>query len=187
MLGQSEDHEEVTQYQDGIFSTSLIMSNEMMSNGINLFLDALEKHDEFQTYYEKIKLMKPKLLRGCMDLYKAYKLNNGKGDIFVLNHGDFHMKNLMFKFNKRKTMEDIIMVDYQISVFAPSNIDIMYSHYMMLSNELRLKRNHFNNYYFEEFLRMLKVLNYQGELPKFSDFQIAGIKYRHFGKQTNGF
>lgn len=185
MLGQSEDHEEVTKYQEGIFSSSVIMTNDMMTNGINLFLDTLSKHEEFQLYYEKVKLMKSELFKACKKLYTAYNLNNGRGDIFVLNHGDFHMKNLMFKFSKKKTMEDLIMVDYQISVFAPANIDIMYSHYMMLDNELRLKRNQLNQYYFEEFLRILKVIKYQGELPKYSDFQIAGLKYRHFGKCAN--
>ncbi|XP_065354377.1 uncharacterized protein LOC135948851 [Calliphora vicina] len=182
MLGHSEQHEEVTKYQDGIFSNSMAMEHDLMANGINHFIAMLSKHEEFKLYYEKVKAMKPKMAKACKDLYTAYKINNNnnKGDIFVLNHGDFHMKNLMFKFSKKNRMEDLIMVDYQISCYAPSNIDVIYSQYMMLSSELRLKRHELSQYYFEEFLKMLKKIKYQGELPLFSDFQIAGIKYRHF-------
>lgn len=182
MLGHSEDHEGVTKYQDGIFSSSMVMQNELMANGINYFMDMLSKYEEFKIYYDKIKAMEPNLSKVCKALYTAYKLNKGKGDIFVLNHGDFHMKNLMFKFSKKNHLEDLIMVDYQISCYAPSNIDIVYSQYMMLSSELRLRRHELSQYYFEEFLKMLKKIRYEGELPVFSEFQIAGIKYRHFSK-----
>ncbi|XP_023293690.2 uncharacterized protein LOC111676912 [Lucilia cuprina] len=185
MLGHSEDvrdREEVTKYQDGIFSTSMVMENDLMANGIKFFLDMLSKHEEFKVYYEKVKAMLPKLAKTCKDLYKAYTNNNSpdNGDIFVLNHGDFHMKNLMFKFSKKNHMEDIIMVDYQISCYAPSNIDIIYSQYMMLSLELRLKRHELSQYYFEEFLKILKKIGYSGEMPLYSNFQISGLKYRHF-------
>ncbi|XP_037822889.1 uncharacterized protein LOC119611395 [Lucilia sericata] len=188
MLGHSEnehDREEVTKYQDGIFSTSMAMQNDLMANGIKFFLDMLSQHEEFKVYYDKVKAMQPKLAKTCKELYTAYKnnstnLNCDKGDIYVLNHGDFHMKNLMFKFSKKNHMEDLIMVDYQISCYAPSNIDIIYSQYMMLSSELRLKRHELSQYYFEEFLKMLKKIGYRGEMPLFSNFQISGIKYRHF-------
>ncbi|XP_013109141.2 uncharacterized protein LOC106088264 [Stomoxys calcitrans] len=180
MLGNSENHALVTKYQEGIFSTSMPLADEMMRSGINNFIDMLSCYEEFDVYYEKIKLMKDKLSRLCKDLYRSYTLNNGKGDIFVLNHGDFHMKNMMFKFDKKQQMEDVMMVDYQISCYAPSNIDLVYSQFMMLSPELRLRRHELMQYYFTEFIRILRKINYQGELPLYSQFQMAGLKYRHF-------
>lgn len=182
MLGHSEGHEIVTKYQDGILSNSLAFGNEMIANGMSNFIDMLSCYDEFEIYLEKIKRMNGQLQQVCKDLYRAYNQNNGKGDIFVLNHGDFHMKNLMFKFNKKNHLEDLIMVDYQISCYAPSNIDLIYSQYMMMSSEMRLKRHEFMQYYFSEFTRILKKINCQGELPKYSQFQMACLKYRHFCK-----
>ncbi|KAM7360987.1 uncharacterized protein ACRADG_009032 isoform 2-T2 [Cochliomyia hominivorax] len=180
MLGKSEDHKIVTQYRDGAFSMSAQIVNDMLNNGINNFIDMLSCHEEFEPYFEKIKKMKPKLKEACKEMYNSYKNNNGQGDIFVLNHGDLHMKNLMFKFNKKTHLEDLIMVDYQISCFAPSTVDMIYSQYMILDPELRRRRHEMMYYYFMEFTRILEKLNYQGEMPQFSEFQMSGIKYRHF-------
>ena len=184
MLGHSEDHKVVNQYRDGVFNMSTDIIKDMIENGLNNFIDMLSCYNEFEKYYEKVKLMKPKVKQACKDLYNAYKLNNGHGDIFVLNHGDFHMKNLMFKFTKKTQLEDLILVDYQVSCFAPSSIDMLYSQYMILSPELRSRRNEFMYYYFMEFTKVLQKINYQGEMPLFSEFQMANLKYRHYSKLT---
>ncbi|XP_073820555.1 uncharacterized protein [Musca autumnalis] len=180
MLGHSEEHELVTKYKYGILSMDSPQLEQLMEDGVRNFIDMLSCHDEFDVYYQKVKAMKDKINPCSKQLYQSYQLNQGKGDIFVLNHGDFHMKNMMFRFNKRNQMEDSIMVDYQISCYAPSNIDLVYSQIMMLSPELRLKRHELMQYYFTEFIRILKKIGYQGELPLYSDFQISGLKYRHF-------
>ncbi|XP_075145401.1 uncharacterized protein LOC142220259 [Haematobia irritans] len=180
VLGKSENHEVVTKYQDGFMNCSVAFLKDLLPNGMRNLLNTLASHDEFSLYFEKIKLMQPEMEKACKDLFNAYTLNNGQGDIFVLNHGDFHMKNLMFKFNQDNQMEDIIMVDYQISCFAPSIIDLIYSQYMMLSPELRRRRNEFMQYYFSEFLQVLRTINYEGAMPKYSQFQMTSLKYRHF-------
>ncbi|XP_037822888.1 LOW QUALITY PROTEIN: uncharacterized protein LOC119611393 [Lucilia sericata] len=180
LLSLGEDHEIVTKYEKGFFSNSAIMSMDFIRNGIWNFIQMLSEHQEFSVYLEKVKLMQPHMMKSCMDLYNAYKLNKGQGDIFVLNHGDFHNKNLMFKFNKQNQLDDVIFVDYQLNCFAPSAVDTIYSQYTMLSPELRLRRNEFMLHYFTEFIRVLKSFKYQGELPRYSDFQIAGYKYRYF-------
>ncbi|XP_065367960.1 uncharacterized protein LOC135960541 [Calliphora vicina] len=180
LMGQSEEPEIVTKYNGGFFCNSTITNMDIVRNGIWNIIDMLSEHDEFAGYLEKVKLMQPHMFKGCMDLYNAYKLNKGQGDIFVLNHGDFHMKNLMFKYNENNKLEDVIFVDYQINCYAPSNVDTIYSQYTMLSPELRLKRNEFMQYYFTKFTRVLKMFNFKGELPRYSDFQIAGYKYRYF-------
>ncbi|KNC24661.1 hypothetical protein FF38_13554 [Lucilia cuprina] len=180
MLGHSEDHECVTKYQDGLFSSTTIMSNDIIANGMSKFIDVLSKNQEFEKYLEKLQIMQPNMINKCKELYGAYEMNKDLDDIFVLNHGDFHMKNLMFKFTDENKIEDLIMVDYQISCYAPSNIDLTYSQYMLLSPDLRLRRNEFMQYYFVEFLRILKKIDFKGKLPLYSDFQISALKYRHF-------
>ncbi|XP_061392905.1 uncharacterized protein LOC133328351 [Musca vetustissima] len=181
MLAHSEQHELVTKYQYGILSVDSPQMELLMENGLRNFIDTLSCYDEFDVYFEKIKAMKDKINQNSKNLYRAHQQGQGNsGDIFVLNHGDFHMKNIMFRFNKKDQMEDCIMVDYQISCYAPSNVDLVYSQIMMLSPELRMRRHEFMQYYFTEFIRILKKIKYQGELPLYSDFQISGLKYRHF-------
>ena len=184
ILGLSEDRDSVTQYDAGIFGDSLIMSMDLMAKGIFNYMDMLGKHKEFEVYLEKVKAMQPEISGTCKALYKAYEMNAGKDHIFVLNHGDFHMTNLMFKLDGNQQAEDLIMVDFQISCFGPSNIDMMYSQYMLMSPELRLRRNEFMQYYFTEFISVLKKMNFDGVLPRYSQFQITGLKYRHFCKYT---
>ncbi|XP_065354376.1 uncharacterized protein LOC135948850 [Calliphora vicina] len=181
LMGQSEEPEIVTKYNAGFFCNSTITNLDFVRNGIWNFIEMLSAHEEFAGYLEKVKLMQPHMMKGCMDLYNAHKLNKGQGDIFVLNHGDFHMKNLMFKFNEETgKMEDVIFVDFQMNCYAPSSVDTIYSQFTMMSPDLRLKRNEFMQYYFTEFLGVLKNLNFEGELPRYSDFQIAGYRYKYF-------
>ena len=184
MLGLSEQHEKVTKYQQGLFSNSTILSMDLIRNGIGYFIKFLAEHEEFALYLEKIKQMEPIMLDACCDLYNAFKLKQGQGDIFVLNHGDFHMKNLMFHFNatENSQTDDVIFVDFQMSCYAPSSIDLIYTQYQMLSPDLRLQRHEFMLYYFEEFIRVLKKIGFQGQLPKYSDFQISLLRHRHLGK-----
>lgn len=184
MLGLSEEHEKVTKYQKGLFSNSTILTMDLIRNGIGYFIKFLTEHEEFAAYLEKVKQMEPIMLNACCDLYKAFKLNQGQGDIFVLNHGDFHMKNLMFRFNAAETdqTDAVIFVDYQMSCYAPSSIDLIYTQYQMLSPDLRLQRHEFMLYYFEEFIRVLRKIGFQGKLPKYSDFQISLLRHRHLGK-----
>lgn len=184
MLGLSEQRERVTKYEQGIFSNSTILSMDLIRNGIGYFIKFLSQHEELSKYLEKVKLMEPDMLNACSNLYNAYKLNKGHRDIFVLNHGDFHMRNLMFQFNAEENdkTEDVIFVDYQVSSYGPSSIDMIYSQYQMLSPDLRLNRHEFMHFYFEEFLRVLKKIGFQGKLPKYSDFQISLLKHRHLGQ-----
>uniref|UniRef100_A0A1I8Q0I0 CHK kinase-like domain-containing protein n=1 Tax=Stomoxys calcitrans TaxID=35570 RepID=A0A1I8Q0I0_STOCA len=180
MLGQSDSAELVTKFQDGFLSSSVPSLKDIFPNGMKNFLNVLSSNDEFAIYYERVKEMQGDIEQASKNLFNAYTLNRGQGDIFVLNHGDFHMKNLMFKFNADNVMEDMVMVDYQLSCFAPSTIDLVYSQYMLLSPEFRRRRHEFMLYYFTEFLKILKKLQFLGEMPKYSQFQIANLKYRHF-------
>ncbi|TMW48625.1 hypothetical protein DOY81_006290 [Sarcophaga bullata] len=182
MLGQSDEHTVVTQYQKGFFCSTAIMEMDIMYTGIVNFMNMLEKHTEFHLYLEKIKQMQPDIMQSCKDLYNAYNLKSKDlKNIFVLNHGDFHLRNMMFQFNDKQETKDIMLVDYQISCYAPSIIDLTYSQYLLMSPEMRLRRNEFMQYYFTEFISMLKKINFHGELPRYSDLQITSLKYRHFG------
>lgn len=181
MLGHTENHQVVTKFQDGFMSISIPLLKDLVTNGFKNFIDLMASYPEFEVYREKFEALQHDVLPLCKDLFNAFV--NGEKGIFVLNHGDFHMKNLMFKFNKEsQEMEDVILLDYQASCFGPSNIDLLYSQFLMLSPELRMKRNEFMRHYFMEFCRILKKINFKGAVPKYSEFQMAALKYRHFGE-----
>lgn len=187
MLAHTEDHESVTNYRQGLLNISMPILKEMYKTGYSNFLKLLSTYEEFHMYIDKVKAMQDDVEQACKDLYQAYTLTGGKnGDIFVLNHGDFHLRNMMFKFDSSNKMEDVMFLDYQISCYAPSCVDLVYSQFLLLSPESRWRRHEFNQYYFSEFIRILKKLNFQQALPKYSQFQMTSLKYRHLSKSRNG-
>lgn len=54
----------------------------------------------------------------------------------VLNHGDLHYKNCMYKILEGKT-EDILLLDYQICMWGSPAVDLIYSMYNSISYETR--------------------------------------------------
>lgn len=184
MLGKSEQRDCITQYKECMFDLSGDMIKQMLDNGKVNFKKTLEKHDDLLKYMESFKSMESEIREKSTQLYHAAQNNNNAdGDVFVLNHGDFHLKNMMFKYNAdTKNLDDVMFVDYQLCVFAPSNVDLIYSQYTMLSPEFRLDKHKWMRFYFDEFIATLKKLNYAGELPKYSRFQIGNLKYRHMSK-----
>lgn len=173
----------VTKYQKGIFSTDDFCDHDFFAEGPKKFSKLLNSHCDLNKYAEKFESVREELMETVKKLYRAYSMNV-KNVIYVLNHGDFHAKNMMFKIGTNGQFEDIIMVDFQFSVYAPSNLDITNALFMMFSPEHRLeKRDELTQYYFENFIETLKMIEFEGELPKYSDYKINELKYRHHGKQ----
>lgn len=117
MLGHSENHSEVTHYQNGFFSVPGAEENPFMASGIKNFINMLSEHEDLNKYLPKIKALEPEMFKQCMELYKAYQ-NGGKDEIFVLNHGDFHAKNMMFQFNSKTELVDFLLVSNVILTTA---------------------------------------------------------------------
>ena len=76
-----------------------------------------------------------------------------------------------------------LQVDFQFSLYGPCNIDLTNATYLMLDSEQRLeKRMEISRFYFQNFLETLKNIRFAGELPKFSQFKMQELEYRHQGK-----
>ena len=98
----------VSHYQQGIFFNDQVLKNDVMYGGYDQFVELLKQHEQLKVYLPKFENLKEQVLEGCKNLYRSY--NNGeRQDIFVLNHGDFHIKNLLFKFNRQMECEDVMM------------------------------------------------------------------------------
>lgn len=108
-LGRSDQPEMVTKYQAGIFSSEQLIDNEMCKGGIPKFIQMLEADEDLQQYADIFKSIANDIIPGCMNLYQAHYAGR-INQIYVLNHGDFHMKNIMFKHNDNGELEDVKMV-----------------------------------------------------------------------------
>ncbi|EDW37455.1 GL26274 [Drosophila persimilis] len=57
-------------------------------------------------------------------------------EIRVLNHGDLWVNNLLFKYDNAKRPQDLIFIDFQLSVWGSPGIDLNYFFYTSLSLEV---------------------------------------------------
>ncbi|XP_017476484.1 PREDICTED: uncharacterized protein LOC108366561 [Rhagoletis zephyria] len=178
-IGQSEDHEVVTQHQEGLFSSEFILEYELFKTALRNFIDLLTTHDEFSEYLPKFQVMEKDILRRCHKLFNVYK-NGIKNEVLVINHGDFHLKNLMFRFDEKSQMQDFMLLDFHLSVYAPPIVDLIYSKYAMCSSAMRDNYDVYLRSYFEQFNETLKLIDYKGELLKYCDLKISALRYRHF-------
>lgn len=95
----------------------------------------------------------------------------------VLNHGDFHIKNLLFKLNG-EAIDDFYFLDYQVSVLASPCVDLFYALYNMISDEnRRTRRTEIIHDYYVEFSNTLRRLNFIGKVPTLQDLQIELLRH----------
>ena len=95
----------------------------------------------------------------------------------VLNHGDFHTKNLLFKRNGNQ-IEDFYMLDFQAPVLASPCTDLFNALYNEVSDENRMKRRNEIIYeYHLEFTNCLKRFGFNGEIPSLMQLHIDLIKH----------
>lgn len=167
-----------------LFDLPKIDEDTFFMNGMNIFikmLDAVPDLTEYKPYFEKIL---PRYVQRCRDTLKEYRQNPQENAFYVLCHGDFHVKNLMFKYNKEDgTIEDCMLLDFQMSNVGPMPNDILYSIYQMLSPEQRQnQRDELIYIYFSTFTDTLKKLNFEGELPTLVEFRKQIFRHKYYGK-----
>ncbi|XP_070072697.1 uncharacterized protein [Drosophila takahashii] len=127
------------------------------------FLGRIPELKKYQTHFQKLGLSFIDRLRNVM---KEYETNPQPG-YYVLCHGDYHTRNVMFKHNKETgCFEDCMLLDYQGSYVAPMAVDLMYSIYMLMDREQRTEKlETLLNYYFSVLLETLRKIGYQGVMP----------------------
>ncbi|XP_017048410.1 uncharacterized protein LOC108093017 [Drosophila ficusphila] len=66
-----------------------------------------------------------------------------ENEIKVLNHGDLWVNNMLFKYDTQQKPQDLILIDFQLSVWGSPGIDLNYFFYTSLTLEvLRHRRPH---------------------------------------------
>lgn len=165
------------------FNDDKIKEVPMFKYGFRDFVEMLKKHPEFEPYtsrFEKLASNDP--ISKTQALYNAF-VNGDKANLYVLNHGDFHIKNLMFTEKDDGKVDDVLLVDFQLCIWGPAVIDLIYMLYMMMDDESRIhRRNEIIYYYFETLTKTLGQLKFTGDYPKLTDLYKDFITYKDFGR-----
>lgn len=158
-----------------------LLDDPFFSGGMRLFLEFLDSVPELSKYKTFFKNIENDYIDRLRDVMLEYHQNAQPYRYYTLCHGDFHIRNMMFKHNKTDgSLEDCQLVDFQMSNLTPISIDIIYSIYMLMGAEDR--KNNYKEligFYFNTFIDTLTKIGYKDELPTLEKFwkQLADHKY----------
>ncbi|XP_036341060.1 uncharacterized protein LOC118750443 [Rhagoletis pomonella] len=167
-------------FQHGMFNMS-IAKEDLMTGGIKHFVHMLKKTPSLRDYLPYFETLEPILLEKCRAGFAEYRESPQVGAPYVLCHGDFHSRNMMFKHNKGTgELEDVMLLDYQVGYVGPVVNDLIYSKYLMLDETLRLEFPALVYYYFTIFTDTLKKIGFKGQLPKLTEIREQFVRHKYF-------
>ncbi|XP_050326959.1 uncharacterized protein LOC126757246 [Bactrocera neohumeralis] len=179
-LSKEEGDNLITSLDKGSMNSTNLNTFPFIKNGIKLLKEVLSVHDDLKQFVPHIESVESLLLAKTLDMFNEASRGKRNG-IFVLNHGDFHLKNIMIQRNDGR-LTDVMLLDYQISVFGSPAIDLHYAFAMMFSPEIR--RNHYDEllyFYITNFQDTLRKTEYKGHIPGNFEIRQELTKHRFWG------
>lgn len=155
------------EYKYGLFDLPRFVADPMITSGMDNFIEMLDKVPNLKKYKPHFVKIKQNYLKRLQCELQEYQKNRRSDAYYVLCHGDFHLRNMMFKKDlKTGALEDVMLVDFQISSLSPISTDLIYSIYMLMEPEQRREMGkELINYYFSVLLATLQKIGYKGTMP----------------------
>ncbi|XP_055856529.1 uncharacterized protein LOC129919610 [Episyrphus balteatus] len=167
---------------NGMFNDQMIgMFVAMMKPTLEIFLKSLEINEIDSKYIEKARAM----IDVVMDKFIELNKPNLK-DFNVICHGDLWSNNIMFLHDEvNGKLKETRFVDFQLSRYASPVIDLYY--FLLTSPKLEIKVANFDEFiqfYHENLIKNLKLLNYSKKLPTLKDLHLDLLKKNFWGFST---
>ncbi|XP_055855055.1 uncharacterized protein LOC129918493 [Episyrphus balteatus] len=122
--------------------------------------------DDFKEYGEKMLALKPKVME-----YGNQVFDPIEGHLNVLAHGDFWVNNAMFNEGPNEHPNDVILIDFQYSVWGSPAIDLHWFFNTSLREEIRLhQQDELFQYYYNIFAETLNALGFKAKIPSLHQF-----------------
>ncbi|KAH8267226.1 hypothetical protein KR026_008605 [Drosophila bipectinata] len=154
-------------FQYGLIEMPTLMTDPMVTTGMENFVEMLSVEPELTKYKTFFSKIQDTYLSRMAEVMQEFRMNRQPNGHYVLSHGDFHLRNMMFKSNTNSgAFEDVMFVDFQVSNLCPSSVDLIYSIYMLLEPEQRCELGKdVINFYFSVLVDTLKKIGYKGQVP----------------------
>ncbi|XP_017007590.2 uncharacterized protein [Drosophila takahashii] len=177
------------EFKYGMWDMTEFLNDPMVTSGLPCFIEMLDKVPELMKYKPYFEKIKENYIQRMSEIMLEYRNGPQANRYYVLCHGDFHIRNMMFKNNKKTgAFEDVMLVDFQISNVCPITVDLTYSVYMLMESEERCELGKdFINYYFTVLEDTLQKVGFKGEMPTQSGLweHIRGHRYYDFFLMTS--
>lgn len=132
----------------------------------------VEKWEGFEEISEKLIGFNERIIQRGVETYtRDDRVFN------VLNHNDIWINNFMFKYSEDNELEDVLLLDYQLSYWGSPGIDLNFFLFGSVDSEVREEHFHFMimNYH-RELVRVLQLLKFKGNAPSIRDIHAEIIK-----------
>lgn len=178
-----EQPELFEELQYNISTLPNFLNQSFITNALPNFIYMLDESERLKKYKHYFEAMRGNLIQKWADTLGEHRKSPHENSYYVLCHGDFHIRNLMFK------NSSCMLLDFQLSHVGPLANDFLYAMYMLFSAEDRgERRDELISYYLEVCANTLKKIGYRGIAPSFDEFQRQMIdkryngEYRYFNK-----
>ncbi|XP_075145782.1 uncharacterized protein LOC142220489 [Haematobia irritans] len=151
------------------------MTQQMFDCNLKYVLAAIRKLPHHEDYYGKLES-----LFSCLTdlVYMERSGDVDENEFFALNHGDFWCNNIMYQYDENDGhLLDTYFVDFQMPRYGSVAQDLLY--FILSSTQLDVKINRFDEmiqYYHQQLLEHLKILEYSKPLPCLRDIHKSLIK-----------
>lgn len=93
---QNESILDLSEFNEGFLNSAIINKIDFIPQSFNSFIEGIKTYGKYEAIVEKLTAIQPVFLKMMGKVYKANPTGFGFN---VLNHGDFHIRNLLFTFN----------------------------------------------------------------------------------------
>jgi len=143
------------------------MMGKFIKPAFDNLINGMKTWDGFEKYVKKLE-------GRCDEVFKQLvEVLTKPINFSVLNHGDFHAKNMMYR-NDGLVDEDIVFVDYQFSCWKTPALDFAFIFNLLVDDRLANKHRHdIHRVYYDEFRQTLVKINYKGHIPSMLELMVA--------------
>ncbi|XP_059621218.1 uncharacterized protein LOC132264899 isoform X2 [Phlebotomus argentipes] len=159
-------------YKPILITEKSIDQMQTFVNGLSSLVEEIDTWPGFEDIARKLEGVIPTLLKAVLDIYKP----NPEPGFNVLCHGDFNLKNLMYKKNG-KDIDNMLFIDFQMSFWTSPAVDLLYVMNVIGNQEVRRRRGEAVMIYHEVFTDYLSRLGCLRKGPSLRDLNIDMLKY----------
>ncbi|XP_059621224.1 uncharacterized protein LOC132264905 [Phlebotomus argentipes] len=169
-----DEKKEVDEFKYGLLGTHSMASMQFFVEGFMRATRCIKEWPGYEEIAEKMEQLAPKLLQTARKAYRPNKPNEGFN---VLNHGDFHIKNLLFLNDEDDAIQEVSFIDFQISIWSSPAVDLNYVMYCNASSETRDNhREELIRIYHVKFCSILEALGCLKRPPSLLELNIEMLK-----------
>ncbi|KYM76310.1 hypothetical protein ALC53_13337 [Atta colombica] len=169
-------------YTKGIFSNQHPPDiKEIFIKSMKALADESVNWPEVKKYSEKIAKLADHIFQIGLNASQLCE-----DEFNVINHGDCHVNNMLFKYDNNGKPTDQIFVDFQISVYASPALDLLYFLNSSISLDIiEYKRDVLLNEYLDTLTTTMKLLNCKTQPPTMKELKATLKRRASFGMITS--